>query len=193
MSDLDEYGLSHKQRRYVERYIIDFDEDAACEEAGFDKGMLPAIRSHPVIKAAIEELGKQRIEKLKLTQDDVEVELSKMAKPTFDDFYVQDENGKFKVRADIKPEHMAAIKEIRNLPDGSQQVVLYDRRLVLDMHMRKHGAYVNRHKFEGQIDHKHTHEITAQSLIEEMNQLLLKRPPKVIDVEPEPDADVPGQ
>lgn len=186
MKDLDEYGLTARHRLYVERLIVDFDESAACEEAGFDKSLLPALRTHPAIKAAVEELSRQRIEKLKLTQDEVEIELAKMAKPTFSDFYEQDPvSGRFKVRADISPEHMAAIKEIRNLPDGSQQVILHDKRMVLDMHMRKHGAYVTKHRVEGQIDHKHTHEIDTKSLIEEMNQILLKRPKlaEVIDID----------
>ena len=189
--DKDIYGLSPKQRRYVERLIVDFDEKAACDEAGFDYSMIPALKTHPLVLKATTELNALRVEKLKMTQDEAEIHLKAMAEPCFDDFYAQDpETGKFKVRHDIAPEHMAAIKEIRTLQDGTQTIVFYNKETLLDKVMRKHGAYVTKHRIEGQIDHKHTHEIDTKSLIEEMNQILLKRPKQVevIDV----DADDSG-
>lgn len=189
MADTDEYGLTLKQRRFAERYIVDFDKEASAEEAGFSKDMVPALLTHPLVRAAIDALNKQRIDALKMTQEEAEIHLKAMAEPHFGDFYVQ-KDGKMVVKEDIPPEKLAAVKEVRTAKDGSQTLVLYNRDAVLDKIMRRHGAYAQIHKVEGHIDHDHHHKVDVPSLIMEMDHLLKTRP-RVIDAEVVDDARLP--
>ena len=180
MSDVDEYGLTARQRRFAERYIVDFDKNAAAEEAGFDTGMVPSLLSHPLVKTAIETLNKERIAALKMTQDEAEIHLKEMAEPKFSDFYEQ-KDGKLVVKEEIPPDKLAAVKEVRENKDGSQTLVFYPRDLLLDKVLRRHGAFnhVNRLKVEGQVNHEHHHRIDVPSLMQEMDHLLRTRPKQI--------------
>lgn len=180
----DEFGLTNKQRIFAERFVVDEDGPAALQEAGYADSMLQPLLTHPLVKNAIDELRKQRIERLKMSQDDALIHLKKMAEPTFSDFHEQDpDTGKFVVKKQIPPEKLAAVKEIRTGKSGDQTIVLYNRETLLDKVLRVHGSYITKHQITGQIEHKHEHAIDQDRLIEEMNRLLAAK--RAIPVEAE--------
>jgi len=107
-------GLTDKQIRFCEEYLIDLNATKAAERAGYS--MASAYQSgyenmtKPEIQSYIQQLKEERSRRTEITADMVLAEIAKLAFVNMSDFY--DELGNLKPVNKLTRDQAAAISEI---------------------------------------------------------------------------------
>lgn len=116
MSD-DPHGITPKQRRFVDEYLIDLQCYRAAIRAGYSERSAPSIASqllkNPKIHAAVQDAIEERAKRTRITQDRVLLELFRLATANMAEYIRVQEDG----TAVVDLTHMtadqgAAIQEI---------------------------------------------------------------------------------
>jgi phage terminase small subunit len=90
-------GLNHRQRRFVQEYLVDLNATQAAIRAGYSKDSAREIGSEnlskPAISAAIEAAQAERLSRVELTGDMVIAELRKIGFANMQDYMGSTEDG----------------------------------------------------------------------------------------------------
>jgi phage terminase small subunit len=108
-------GLSDRQRRFVEEYMVDLNVAAAAKRAGYAwcSGHNPYKLLNPAVGAAIDHLMAERAERTRATAEKVIAELARIAFANMADFISVDENGHPRIDfTDLARDNAAAIQSI---------------------------------------------------------------------------------
>jgi phage terminase small subunit len=114
----NEHGLSDAEEMFCQTYIIDFDRAKAVKAMGSKaKRPLQAAFEHlkkPEIQARLDGLIKERIERLKLSQDRVVFELAQIAFSSLEDFASWDNRGlKLKSSSKIDRDKIRVVRSVK--------------------------------------------------------------------------------
>lgn len=157
--------LKHRHRRFVQEFLKDGNASAAYLRAGY-KSRSPHVHGARLvasgrIKAEIERIARQRLEKADITGEEVLRITSQMARADARDLVTWDGNGGVRLTAshEISDETAMAISEVTIDPDGRVRVKLADRAPALNL-LAKVLGMVNR-KLEI------TGKVTLEQLIDE--------------------------
>ncbi len=157
-------GLTDKQIKFCQEYIIDFNRTQAAIRAGYSTQTAGKIGwenlTKPEIQDFIAELLAERELRTRITADMVVKEIAKIGFANVKNYY--DEEGRIKLLKDISDEHAAAIHEVKTkefvMMDGTSKIVettfkLHSKPGALDMLMKHTGAYDkdNKQKTAGQV------------------------------------------
>lgn len=135
-------GLSAKQQRFCEEYLVDFNSTEAAMRAGYSKKTAYAIGAEnlrkPQIQAAIQEQQAKLSDKTGITIEKVINEYSKIAFSDLRKFY--NEDGSLKDVTDLEDEEAAAISgiEIETITAGGinigslKKIKRWDKKGALD-------------------------------------------------------------
>ena len=138
--------MTHKQERFVEEYLLDFNATQAAIRAGYNPHSAYSIGEEnlrkPDIQIAIHDRQATIKQQLDVEQEDVLGELIRIGFANIDDFLSWDSHGKvsFLNFDDIPHDSMAAVKSYKNHvrydKKGNRietiELVLYDKLLALD-------------------------------------------------------------
>lgn len=135
-------GLTEKQIRFVEAYLIDPNGTKAAIEAGYSEATAGKqayqLLEHPRIREAIDKARSERRERARLKADDIIYELEKIAKPDIRTLY--DDSGRLKRIKEMSADEAGLINEL-SMTEFGPKVKLYDRLKALDMLSKHHGLY----------------------------------------------------
>lgn len=180
-------ALTHKQRLFVESYLISLSAEAAAKRASYHprranesyKSIGRKLLAKPYIARAIEECMAKRLERTQITGDMVVTELAKIAFANMSDFTTSDENGD-RVYWDPKNRELGAVVKTvktRGVKEGRGESAvdveltefqLYDKMAALKLlgdHFgifkpQEHNHTVRGHN-GGAVEHEHSHKITG--------------------------------
>lgn len=134
-------GLTEKQRRFVEEYLIDLNATQAAIRAGYSEATAGTqgyqLLQKTTIQNAIEQAKADRRERSRMKADDIIFELEKIAQSDIRKLY---ENGRLKRLDDMTLEDAQLINEL-SMTEFGPKVKLYDRMKALDMLMKHHDLY----------------------------------------------------
>lgn len=178
--EIEKYGITGQQYRFVQYYAKHLNASKAAEEAGYSKGMGTALMSRPNILDAIEAFVKEVDDENTMSAKETIRELALIAKTKMSDLHELPEN--------ISDEAAGAIQEIELTSDGKiKKIKTYSRLDAIDKIARIHGLYVQKHEHSGPrgkaIEIEHTYQ-NMDLLIEKMDEIIQKRPKQaeVIDI-----------
>ncbi len=148
------HPLTHRQRRFVDEYLVDCNASAAARRVGYSERAAPAaggdLMRNPDVKAAIREAMDDRSYRLKLSADRVLLELVRIA---FSDIgRIIDWSGDALIvepPGRLSPDDRAAISEIAVVPsDGERglaiKIKMHDKQRALALlarHLRVIGPH----------------------------------------------------
>ncbi len=139
-------GLTARQSRFVEEYLIDLNATQAALRAGYSPKTAYAqgarLLKHPEVAEAIDAAIQERSERLGLQADDVVLELTRIAFSDIID-YAEWDSGNVRVResCDIPAEARRAIAAVTRTANGSVGVRLHGKVRALDMLAKHLGMY----------------------------------------------------
>jgi phage terminase small subunit len=142
-------GLTDKQRRFVQEYLIDLNATQAAIRAGYSEKTAYSIGQEnlnkPVVKSAIEEAQKTVAERLGITAERVLTEYAKLA--FLDIRKAFDENGNMKPIHDIDDATAAAITALE------VEEIREDAETEEEMEGQPHGGALRRRRGKETIGH----------------------------------------
>ena len=112
---------THKQQRFVEEYLVDFNATQAAIRAGYSRKTARQIGEEnltkPDIKNCIKEALKERRDHCQIKGDDLTRELSRLVFADIREVFVKDEKGRVHLRpiSEIPEETARAIATMRSI------------------------------------------------------------------------------
>lgn len=85
--------LTHRQKRFVEEFCIDFNQAAAARRAGYSEKYAKEIGFQNSTKLHVKKAIRKRLDELAMSAGEALVRLSKMGRASLEPFLVDDENG----------------------------------------------------------------------------------------------------
>ncbi len=174
---IEQYGITTQQYRFVQLYVQHLNASKAAEEAGYSKQMGTALLSRPNIIDAVEAFAKEIDEANILSAKETLRELSHIAKTKMSDLY--------KLPEHISEEASGAIQEIELTAEGHiKKIKTYSRLEALDKLARIHGQYITKHEHSGpkgkaiEVNHKYE---DMDQLIEKMDEMLTQNKIKQVE------------
>lgn len=154
---LDEFihdgeALNWREKLFVAEFLVDLHPARAAGAAGYERGSASGLMRRPKIIAAVKTAMERRMLRLRITQDRVLTELSKLAFSSLTD--VVDVQGNVVTVKDldsIPAEKRAAIKEVTETrgPNGTTiKVVMHDKNAPLTQLGRHLGLFSDKLKIE---------------------------------------------
>lgn len=155
-------GLTPRQARFVEEYLVDLNATQAAKRAGYSptsaKQVSVEVMSNPSVSRAVAERVADRNERLEMRQDAVVLELARLGFSNMADYIRFDTDGQPVVDLEkCSREQLACIQEITTETrretgeDGERsadvikvKVKLYDRRQALESLGKHLGLYLTR-------------------------------------------------
>jgi phage terminase small subunit len=186
--EIEKYGLSEKQYRFVQLFVASFNASQSAVDAGYSKGMGTALLSRPNIADAIQDLAEEISDQNIMSAKETIEEMSLMAKTTLGDIY-EFPSGSNPVLKDITDETAGAIQQLELTSEGHvKSIKMYNRQEALDKMSRIHGLYTVKHEHSGprggaiEVNHKYEN---LDELMEKMDEIIAKRPKQVevIDID----------
>lgn len=187
--DIEQYGLTDLQKRFVIEYINDLNPSKAAERAGLKKEMGTALLSRPQVQEAIKDFSLELTESKVMSAKQAWENTSEMANASMGDIYdlSDPENPVLKPLSDNV---MKNVHEIE-ISDGKvKKMKLYNRQSAIDMVNRMHGLYTTKHEHSGphgkpiEVQHKYD---DLEELIHKMDEMIennkLTKQAEVIDIE----------
>jgi phage terminase small subunit len=172
--DIEQYGLTNQQQRFVEEYVIDLSAPKAAERSGYPKEMGTALLSRPQVQDAISDLSKELSESRVMSAQQAWENTSDLANSSMADIYDLSDPKNPRLKA-IGDDVMKNVKEIE-LADGEvKKIKLYDRKDAQDMVNKMHGLYVRKHEHSGpngkpiEVEHKYT---DMEALVTKMDEMI---------------------
>ena len=170
-----EKKLTSKQKMFVKEYLVDLNATQAALRAGYSEKT--AYRTgadnlkKPQIQEAIQQAMQKREQRTEITADKVLEEYAKLGFSDVSDYLevvtervLVDRTAEgepiseikqfvfMKNTADIPPEKLAAISEVKQHKDGSISFKLHDKRGALDSIARHLGMFVEKKEITGNIE-----------------------------------------
>jgi phage terminase small subunit len=144
-----EAGLTARQERFVQEYLVDLNATRAAERAGYSRKAAPStgarLKNKPRVKARIEAAMAERLERTRIRQDRVVMELARLAFSDICEFADWDEGGvRIRDSAGMGPGQSACIAEIVETPgkDGRKlRVKLHGKTRALEVLCRHLGLF----------------------------------------------------
>ncbi len=186
--DIEQYGLTNQQKRFVLEYITDLNHSEAAKRAGYAKEMGTALLSRPQVQQAIQDLSHELAESKVMSAKEAWENTSDMARASMADVYdfSDPENPKLKPLSD---EVMKNVHEIE-LSDGKiKKLKLYNRKDAQEMVNRMHGLYTVKHEHSGprgqpiEVTHKYDDMEELLAKMDEMIEGKKMKQAEIIDVE----------
>ncbi|NDY56015.1 terminase small subunit [Desulfovibrio sulfodismutans] len=142
-------GLTARQERFVQEYLVDLNATRAAERAGYSPKAAPStgarLKNQPRVKARIETAMAERLERTRIRQDRVVMELARLAFSDICEFADWDEGGvRIRDSAGMGPGQSACIAEIVETPgkDGRKlRVKLHGKTRALEVLCRHLGLF----------------------------------------------------
>lgn len=188
--DIQQYGLTDQQQRFVQEYVTDLNRSKAAERAGFAKEMGTALLSRPQIQQAIQDLSQELSESRVMSAKEAWENTSDMANASMADVYDLSDPKNPKMKP-ITDKVMKNIHEIELFDGKIKKIKMYNRKDAQEMVNRMHGLYTVKHEHSGphgqpiEITHKHDN---MEQLLSKMDELIENKKMKkaeIIDVQPE--------
>jgi len=154
-------GLTPKQRRFVDEYLVDLNATQAAIRAGYSRKNAdvagPRLLGNVGIADAVAKAKEARAERTEITQDRVVKELARLA---FSDIshYTVDDLGRVKVNDDAPEDAMAAVASVKRRvsydEDGEEagvttELKLWDKPSMLKLAGRHVGLFPDRVEVTG--------------------------------------------
>lgn len=149
--------LRHRQRRFVDEYLIDCNATRAAIAAGYTKHTAAQagweVLRNPKVAAEISRRQKLLADRHEVSADNVISELAKIGFANLADFYIVDTQGRLVIDTAslADPKKAAALSQIEIVvaPDGAQsiKIKLADKRAALGDLSKHLGLQTERHEF----------------------------------------------
>ena len=151
-------GITPKQKRFVEEYLIDLNATQAAIRAGYSKKSSREVASRLLtninVSKAIQKAMEKRSEELTVTQEMVVQELAKIAFANVGDYFEWDgKNVRIKPSGDLTDSQKAAVAEVRSVTGAVNEVSikLADKQRALALLGRHLGMFDTRIEISGNI------------------------------------------
>ena len=166
--------LNKKQEQFCHEYLIDKNATQAAIRAGYSQKTAYSqghdLLKKPEIKTRIDKLYQEQVERLKMSADEVLIELANIAKGNIKDFLafktektqvgIDEETGQpifdYKQVVDVKPSDEIdgrLIQEVSIGKDGTFKFKLYDKKGALESLGRVHKLFVDKVESESNNNH----------------------------------------
>ena len=144
-----ERGLTKKQQRFAQEYLVDLNATQAAIRAGYSAKSARVkgcdLLKDPRIKEIIDKRLEELAERTRMTQEQVFQELVKVAKADMTTFATWGPEGvQFKDSAELRPEDTAAVAEVSQTVTehgGTRRIRLHDKLKALEMLSRYFGMF----------------------------------------------------
>ena len=152
-----ERGLTAKQERFIEEYIIDLNATQAAIRAGYSERTAGSIGNEnlqkPEIRSRIDQAIEERSIRTRITQDDVLLELARVAFAKMAD-YIEWDNERITIRdsKSLNDDKLAAVLEINESfgeHGRSLRIKLADKLGALRDLGKHFGLFVDRREVSG--------------------------------------------
>lgn len=146
-------GLTPKQAAFVAEYLIDLNATQAAIRAGYSAKTAAVIGVEnlrkPNIDAAIQEALQKRAERTEISQDNVLLEIAKLAFLDPRRFYAPD--GSLVAIPDLPDDVAAAVAGMEVSPEGIRKVKIADKLKALELAARHLGMFRDNLNLTGDI------------------------------------------
>lgn len=154
-------GLTDKQERFIEEYLVDFNALQAAIRAGYSKDSAGAIGhenlNKPEISARIREAIEKRSKRTEITADNVLRELGRIVFSDIKD-YLKFDNGEMVIKDsdDLTEDQSHCISEVTDSyykEERKRSFKLHDKVKAIDMALRHLGLYLDKNeiKLQGKL------------------------------------------
>lgn len=159
MARLNPHGLTDKQERFCQEYLVDLNAMQAAIRAGYSEATAGAIGhenlNKPEIQERVAELMKERSDRTKITQDRVLAEIAAVAFYRPSRVLVTSPSGDvFMDYSKAEAEDLDMITEVKRTPGkfgDSVAIKRVDKLKALEMAGRHLGLFTDRHAHEGEL------------------------------------------
>lgn len=147
-------GLTAKQARFVEEYLIDLNATQAAIRAGYAKSSAEVTGCRLLTKGKITDLidaaKAERSERARVTQDDVVVELARIGFADMRDFATWGSSGvKLAASEGLTEDQTRVVSELSWNKDGGLKFKLHDKLSGLDKLGRHLKMFTDKHEHTG--------------------------------------------
>lgn len=150
----DEDGLTERERRFCEEFVVDSNAMRAAREVGYkdaDRSSANCM-NRPAVKRKITQLFEEKQKRTEITADRVLTEIGRIA---FADItHIFDEQGNIKPHAEWPEEFSAAIKSMKFSDGQLTDIQLHDKPSALEKVMKYLGMLTTKLQVEGTVEHR---------------------------------------
>ncbi len=146
-------GLTDKQIRFIEEYLVDLNAKRAAKVAGYSdssaKSVYTALLGRPHVEEAIRKRKLKISEKMEMTREDILNQYRSIAEADYGDYIEYDEDGAvtFKPYEELTLEQRAAIADVCFFTDPKtgvksiSKIKLHDKTKALEALSKYHGMF----------------------------------------------------